>query len=54
MPDTGENREIAQLINAKEAEISSESRKMLEKAKSQMKTFDKGRHPEEKHEPTKR
>jgi hypothetical protein len=55
MPDTGEDREIPQRINAKEAEISRESRKLLEKAKSLMKkTFDKGRRPEKKREPAKR
>jgi len=33
MPDTGENREIRQRINAKEAEITSESRKLLRASK---------------------
>lgn len=33
MPDTGENREIQQRINAKEAEIESEETKLLQKSK---------------------
>ncbi len=33
MPDTGENREIRQRVNAKEAEIVSESTKLLQKSK---------------------
>jgi hypothetical protein len=34
MPNTGENREIRQRVNAKEAEVISESKKLLEKVRS--------------------
>jgi hypothetical protein len=34
MPDTGEVREIKQRVNAKEAEVVSESKKLLEKVRS--------------------
>ena len=34
MPDTGENREIRRRVNAKEVEVVSESKKLLEKVKS--------------------
>jgi hypothetical protein len=34
MPDTGEDREIRQRVNAKEAEVVSESKKLLEKVRS--------------------
>jgi hypothetical protein len=34
MPDTGEDREIRQRVNAKEAEVISESKKLLEKVRS--------------------
>jgi hypothetical protein len=34
MPDTGEAREIKQRVNAKEAEVVSESKKLLEKVRS--------------------
>jgi hypothetical protein len=33
MPDTGEDREIRQRVNAKEAEIESESTKLSQKSK---------------------
>ncbi len=33
MPDTGEDREIRQRVNAKEAEIVSETTKLLQKSK---------------------
>jgi hypothetical protein len=34
MPDTGENREIGRRVNAKEVEVVSESKKLLEKVRS--------------------
>ena len=34
MPDTGEDREIRQRVNAKEAEVISESKKLVQKLKS--------------------
>jgi len=34
MPDTGEAREIKRRVNAKEAEVVSESKKLLEKVRS--------------------
>jgi hypothetical protein len=34
MPDTGEAREIKQRVNAKEAEVVSESKQLLEKVRS--------------------
>jgi len=44
MPDTGEDREIKQRVNAKEAELVSESKKLIAKTKSTKDRANAGRH----------
>ena len=40
MPDTGEDREIKSRVNAREAELISESKKLHQKSKAAQKRFD--------------
>jgi len=42
MPDTGEDREIKQRVNANEAEVIRESKKLMQKAKADLNTRKKG------------
>lgn len=44
MPDTGEDREIRQRVNAKEAEIKSAETKMRQSTESALKVPPEGRH----------
>jgi hypothetical protein len=41
MPDTGEDREIQRRVNANEAEVIRESKKLVQKAKSDLNTTKK-------------
>ena len=40
MPDTGEDREIKSRVNAREAELVSESKKLRQKSKAMQEKFD--------------
>ena len=51
MPDTGENRELTQRVNAHQAEEARESKKLIQKAKQQSvrnKTRSPGKSPPQK------
>ena len=39
MPDTGESHEICQRVNAREAEIASETTKLVREEKAELKNF---------------
>jgi len=39
MPDTGENHEIRQRVNAREADIASETTKLVREEKAELKSF---------------